>query len=220
LFLPFRERNRLTSGYRLPERPDHNGIDLVGEDNPVVYSPVEGIVKTSAAALPKSSQNATWEWGNYVRIDDLEGNRLYFCHLASRSVKEGMQIKAGDPIGVMGNTGYSFGTHLHFEVRKSDNRNWINPAIYLGIPNKVGTYRSPNGWIKENGVWHWYDLGQMQKNMWVRTGNWWYRLGEDGAMLTGLHRIDGNLYYLNENNRMQIPSGACLITNEKGSILE
>lgn len=152
MFLPFRGKNRLTSGFRLADRPAHNGIDLVGDEDPTVYSPVDGIVKR-VTMIPKESGDPTWEWGNYVHLDDGLGNRLYFCHLASWAVKEGQSVKAGDKLGIMGNTGLSYGAHLHFEVRDADNKTHKNPALYLGIRNQLGTYGSPNGWVLEKGVW-------------------------------------------------------------------
>ena len=39
-----------------------------------------------------------------------------YAHLESISVKEGQTIKEGDVIGIMGNTGQSFGAHLHIDV--------------------------------------------------------------------------------------------------------
>jgi murein DD-endopeptidase MepM/ murein hydrolase activator NlpD len=42
-----------------------------------------------------------------------------YSHLESVTVKVGQQVKKGDKIGVMGNTGHSFGLHLHFEIRKN-----------------------------------------------------------------------------------------------------
>lgn len=42
-----------------------------------------------------------------------------YSHLESVAVKNGQQVKKGDKIGVMGNTGHSFGLHLHFEIRKN-----------------------------------------------------------------------------------------------------
>ena len=47
-------------------------------------------------------------------------------------------MNAGDHVGIEGNTGYSFGSHCHFEVRDASGA--INPAAVLGIPNAVGTY--------------------------------------------------------------------------------
>lgn len=113
----------------------HNGVDLVGEGGTAVCSVCDGKVVSSTIITDKS--NRTWEWGNYVCVE-ADGKRIYYCHLASRSVKVGDMIKKGQRIGIMGNTGYSLGAHLHFEVRK--NNTAINAAEYLGIPNKVGEY--------------------------------------------------------------------------------
>ena len=111
----------------------HNGIDLVGEGSTAVCSVCDGKVVSSTMITDKS--NRTWEWGNYVCVE-ADGKRMYYCHLASRAVKVGDTVKKGQRIGIMGNTGYSFGAHLHFEVRV--NNKAINAADFLGIHNKAG----------------------------------------------------------------------------------
>lgn len=114
----------------------HNGIDLVGVGGTAVCSVCDGTVLVSQIITDKS--NLTWQWGNYVAVQAKDGTVHYYCHLASRAVKKGDKIKKGQRIGIMGNTGYSFGAHLHFEVRR--NNKAINAADYLGIPNRTGTY--------------------------------------------------------------------------------
>lgn len=114
----------------------HNGIDLVGVGSTAVCSVCDGTVLSSQIITDKS--NRTWEWGNYVSVQASDGTVIYYCHLASRAVKKGDKVKKGQRIGIMGNTGYSFGAHTHFEVRR--NNKAINAAEYLGIPNKAGTY--------------------------------------------------------------------------------
>ncbi|MBO5127288.1 MAG: M23 family metallopeptidase [Clostridia bacterium] len=96
---------------------DHKGIDVVG-------------------ITDKSDR--TWEWGNYVRVDGDDGRMYYYCHLSKRLVSVGRRVEAGQHIGIEGNTGYSFGSHCHFEVR--ENGVSIDPAPFLGIPNKAGIY--------------------------------------------------------------------------------
>ena len=113
----------------------HKGVDLCGTDKTLV-SPCDGVVKSSTIITDKS--NTTWEWGNYIRIDRADGLQVFMCHMASRKVKVGQAVKAGDVVGIEGNTGYSFGSHCHFEVRK--NGISVDPTPYLGIANAAGTY--------------------------------------------------------------------------------
>ncbi len=119
----------------------HSGYDLVGVGSTDVTAAVGGKVVASRIITDKS--NLTWQWGNYVCILGDDGRYYYYCHLASRSVSKGDTVKVGDKLGVMGSTGYSFGAHLHFEVREKDGRTTASPETILGIPNKVGVYKIP-----------------------------------------------------------------------------
>ena len=58
--------------------------------------------------------------------------------MAQRKVKVGQKVKAGEVVGIEGNTGYSFGSHCHYEVRK--NGESVDPTPYLGIHNEWGQY--------------------------------------------------------------------------------
>lgn len=114
----------------------HKGIDLCGSDKTLV-SPCGGVIGSSMIIYDKS--NTTWEWGNYIRIDRADGIQIFMCHMAERKVAVGQVVKAGDIVGIEGNTGYSFGSHCHFEVRK--NGVSVDPTPYLGIANASGTYQ-------------------------------------------------------------------------------
>ena len=128
----------------------HSGVDLVGDGTKAVCAVCDGTVLQSRIVTDKS--NATWQWGNYVSVQATDGTVHYYCHLDSRAVKKGEKVKKGQRLGIMGNTGYSFGAHLHFEVRR--NNKAINAAEYLGIPNKTGKYdvRSMNTEMYVDGI--------------------------------------------------------------------
>lgn len=117
------------------QRDYHKGVDLSGTDKTLV-APCDGVIGSSTIITDKS--NLTWQWGNYIRIDTADGLKIFMCHMASRKVKVGQKVKAGDAVGIEGNTGYSFGSHCHFEVRK--NGESVDPTPYLGIPNEWGQY--------------------------------------------------------------------------------
>ena len=175
---------KVTQGYS----ESHGGLDIVGIGDINLVSPVDGVVKSSTMITDKS--NLTWEWGNYVRVDDINGNRYYFCHLKSRNVMVGDKVKTGDVLGVMGNTGKSFGAHCHFEVRTKGNYR-TNPADFLEIPNEVRTYSLKNSWLKLKR---------------------WLYFDEQRNPVKGFKRIDNKLYFFTEKAEL-------LITNDKGEII-
>lgn len=115
----------------------HKGVDLVGTVKTIV-SPCAGTVGFAGQVNDKNTGGRTWEWGNYVRIEADGGYKIYLCHMASVSVKTGQTVKTGDVLGVEGSTGYSTGSHCHFEVRYGGKS--TDPTPFLGISNRVGSY--------------------------------------------------------------------------------
>lgn len=136
----FKGRNYISSAYgsRVLNgvKDTHAGLDIVGRDDTTVYAPCGGVI--GASTIVTNKNDLTWQWGNYVRLDVDDTYSIYMCHMAERKVKVGQRVKAGDILGVMGNTGYSFGAHTHFEVRKKGTRTVVDPAVWLGIPNQSG----------------------------------------------------------------------------------
>ena len=184
---------KVTQGYN----DGHGGMDLVGIDSKNIISPVDGIVRASTIIRDKS--NLTWEWGNYVRVDDKDGNRFYFCHLNSRKVFVGDKVKVGDIIGVMGNTGKSFGAHLHFETRTSKGQR-TNPAEFLELPNEKGVYK-----------WNKGKYGAFKKRWGFIDGKWYY-FDDKGYYVKGFYGVDGKVYVF-------APSGELIMTNSEGEII-
>ena len=119
----------------------HNGIDLVGAgytlDYVVAHSDgtVVGLVSNINYNTSKSGRRI---YGNYVKIKHDNGMYTFYAHLkyGSVAVKVGDRVTKGQVLGYMGNTGYSFGAHLHFEVRNANNVQ-IDPTTYVGadLPN-------------------------------------------------------------------------------------
>ncbi|MCM1308034.1 MAG: M23 family metallopeptidase, partial [Butyrivibrio sp.] len=81
-------------------------------------------------------------YGNYVMILHDSNYVTLYAHLEAVYVREGQTVKRCDEIGLMGNTGNSFGAHLHFEVRRYkaapagnlhdvNAYEWLDPTEYL-----------------------------------------------------------------------------------------
>ena len=120
----------------------HKGIDLHARTGDyTIYAAYSGVVGATANSCYHVSYGAACEhyntFGNYIRIDQDDGNFAYYGHLKQNTllVKPGDRVVKGQAIATMGSSGYSTGTHLHFEVRssKSDTSSTINVnSISLG----------------------------------------------------------------------------------------
>lgn len=140
--LPFKGRNRVTQPYtyNTASKIGHGGIDIVGDDNKNVYAVESGIV-TTVSHWDGKTKTGTQSYGNLVVVTDNFNCRHYYAHLQSIAVHNGQSVSVGTKIGVMGNTGNSFGAHLHYEVRTGKPTSTrVNPANYCGVKNVKGTY--------------------------------------------------------------------------------
>lgn len=115
----------------------HGGIDFAWLIKYATGIPVP-ILAAEAGKVTQVVNNLdrdmrTRGYGNQVVIDHGNGIKTRYAHLAKGSVrvKVGQVVPQGHTIGIMGNTGYSFGRHLHFEVIKNGVR--VNPKPYLRV---------------------------------------------------------------------------------------
>lgn len=140
--LPFKGRNRVTQPYTysVSAKTGHGGIDIVGDDNTTVYAVEAGTV-TMISVWDGKTKTGTQSYGNLVVVTDAGGCRHFYAHLQSIAVCKGQVVGVGTQIGVMGNTGNSFGAHLHYEVRTGSTvATRVNPADYIALDNAKGTY--------------------------------------------------------------------------------
>lgn len=129
--------NGITRGYNAIT---HRGVDIgwhtKEEDNQILAHSNGTVVWTQTGQKNNKKAKGNASYGNAIKIKHSNGYYTLYAHLESVKVKKGQTVKQGQVIGIMGNTGNSYGRHLHFEVRnKKDIR--INPTkyIYCDLPN-------------------------------------------------------------------------------------
>ncbi|MBR4559380.1 MAG: peptidoglycan DD-metalloendopeptidase family protein [Fibrobacter sp.] len=125
-FVPSASR-RISAPYGIRTYRMHRGVDLGlchGEDRTIVAAFTGVVTKVR-------NQGRRRGYGKYVILDHGNGLTTLYAHLASWQVNVGDTLQAGDTIGVGGNTGRSFGAHLHFEMRF--NNTYIDPATVFNF---------------------------------------------------------------------------------------
>ena len=75
-----------------------------------------------------------------------------------------------------------------------------------------------DGWTLLAEGWRYCKDGAPLRSQWLQDGGYWYYLGTDGLMQTGLQVIEGKRYMLNPERSEDFPRGACIITDEHGVI--
>ncbi|TDC80226.1 M23 family metallopeptidase [Micromonospora sp. KC606] len=103
----------------------HTGIDLVAPEG------------TPFVAIHSGTVTKAGWFGGYgyaVIVQHPDGSEAIYGHSSEVSVREGQQVKAGDQLGLVGNTGHSYGSHLHLEIHVK------------------GEPLDPVPWLQERGV--------------------------------------------------------------------
>lgn len=119
----------ITQGYN----NSHQGIDIVGEDNTLdfIIAHSDGkviFIQDGYDNVKGSTGNSSY--GNCIKIEHLNGYCTLYAHLDKGIISlNGKNIKKGQILGYMGNSGNAYGKHLHFEVWKDNVR--VNPINYL-----------------------------------------------------------------------------------------
>jgi murein DD-endopeptidase MepM/ murein hydrolase activator NlpD len=111
--LPWEESGRL-----------HAGVDIAAPSGVPILAAADGVVTRMAVDAG---------YGRFVELQHAAGLMTRYGHLAKYlpQIRVGMAVKSGQPLGEVGSTGSSTGSHLHFEIRDDQGRP-LNPAFFLG----------------------------------------------------------------------------------------
>ena len=118
----------------------HDGVDFRAKEGTPVYAPAPGRVILAKELVLR---------GKMVVLDHGAGVMSGFLHLSEIAVKEGQEVKRGELLGKVGNTGLSTAPHLHWEVRV--NGVAVNPLTWLEKsfrPEGPPFLKNPRAWLR------------------------------------------------------------------------
>lgn len=111
-------------GYRPAFKRVHKGLDIKVYTGDTIVSAFDGKVR-----VVRYDEGG---YGYYVVVRHHNGLETIYGHLSKQLVTTDQEVRAGQPIGLGGNTGRSFGSHLHFETRLAGEA--INPEFLFDFP--------------------------------------------------------------------------------------
>ena len=137
---------RITSPFGPRWRRMHNGLDLKVNIGDTIVAAFDGKVR-----IVRYERRG---YGKYVVIRHDNGLETIYGHLSKQLVEENQLVKAGEVIGLGGNTGRSTGSHLHFETRFLGIA--INPALMFDFPKQdivadTYTFKKTKGYQRAAG---------------------------------------------------------------------
>ncbi|NER79680.1 MAG: M23 family metallopeptidase [Leptolyngbya sp. SIO1D8] len=104
----------------------HQGIDFRGPIGMPVYATADGVV---------TKAEFSGGYGRHVVIDHGYDHSTLYAHMSVIEVDVGDEVKRGDIIGALGNSGRSSGPHLHYEIHR--NNQAVNPRYYLQLNDNL-----------------------------------------------------------------------------------
>lgn len=118
---------RLMSGYGMRMHPIyktmrmHTGVDFTAPTGTPIYATGNGVVVRA--------ERNNYGYGRMIVIDHGYGYQTLYAHMSDIKVRRGQQVKRGEVIGTVGNTGTSTAPHLHYEIHRNDRA--VNPVHYF-----------------------------------------------------------------------------------------
>ena len=134
-------------GYIFPNTETvHTGVDIDAPRGTIIHAAASGTVVWAGWGLLSGDQgNKEDPYGMAVVVRHdfgYEGHRLstVYAHMEQVLVQVGQKVNAGDPLGLVGDTGFTTGPHVHFEVRLETNNlyNTRNPELWMVPPEGDG----------------------------------------------------------------------------------
>ena len=104
----------------------HYGLDIETDKGALIKAAASGeVLEVSEDKL----------YGKNIKIKHTDGTITVYAHCSEITQIEGSKVKQGDIIAQVGNTGYSTGTHLHFEIWKNEKA--LDPILYIDVPQDI-----------------------------------------------------------------------------------
>jgi len=111
----------------------HPGVDFANDKGTPIPATVDGVVTNTVSGKTQGTN----DFGNTVEIKDMEGNTHQFHHLQNIGVQQGQQVKKGQNVATMGNSGATYsqsgqgdGTHLDYRIVDAYGK-FKNPMPYV-----------------------------------------------------------------------------------------
>lgn len=111
--------NPISGAYAL-----HTGVDIAADKGTAIVAAYNGVVKDTGTGTKR---------GKYVLMKHSDGSETLYCHCSEILADEDDAIMAGEPIALVGETGWATGPHLHFEIHRDGKS--VDPLTVLEEEN-------------------------------------------------------------------------------------
>lgn len=107
--------NPISGAYAL-----HTGVDIAADEGTAIVAAYNGVVRDTGTGVKR---------GKYVLMEHYDGSETLYCHCSEILVGEDEVVMAGEPLALVGETGWATGPHLHFEIHR--NGSTVDPLTVL-----------------------------------------------------------------------------------------
>jgi murein DD-endopeptidase MepM/ murein hydrolase activator NlpD len=132
-----------SNGFKSKSRPNHQGVDYQASGGDKIVLKKGGEVKRTQSGCSVGNHKCGGGFGNHVWVKHDDGTETIYAHFTDTLVEKGDKVLPGTLIGTVGNTGHSFGDHLHFELIKSGKKvdGSSDSSKYFVILDKSSDYK-------------------------------------------------------------------------------